>query len=217
MRRHARLAAGLGLFALVAVLAWLTSPAWVLERLAWLAADPLRLAGALLILALVRPVLAWPTTLIAVVAGYGWGLRGFPVAITLIALTSVPPFLVARRARGGGRVARAGERAVGVAGEFRSVTASRLFPAPSDVVSVGAGVAGVRLLPFVAGTAVGEVPWALAGLLAGQSLDRVLAEGLGAVVDPRLVVAAALVAVLLLAGPVYRHLSGGTTRLEDAA
>lgn len=208
------MAAGLALLVVVAAGAWLTSPTWVLGRLAWLAADPVRFAAALLLLALVRPVLAWPTTLLAVMAGYGYGLRGFPVALALITLTSVPPFLVARRAHGTDRFSQLGRRAVGVAGEFRGVAASRLVPAPSDVVSVAAGIAGVRLAPFVAGTALGEVPWAVVGVLAGRSIDRVLAEGLGSIFDPMLVVGAAALAVLLLAGPVYRHLGG---RQEGAA
>lgn len=205
MDRHVRIAGGLVLFLVVALGAWLTSPQWLLARLAWLAADPVRFAAALCLLALVRPVLAWPTTLLAVVAGYGYGLKGFPLALGLIVLTSVPPYILARRATGGGRAARWGEQAVGVAGDLRSVTASRLLPAPSDVISVGAGISGVRLSPFLVGTALGEIPWAVAGVIAGNSIDRVLAEGFGAVFDPRLVLAAAVAALLLLAGPVYRH------------
>lgn len=209
MKRRTRLVAGLGLFLVVAAGALLASPAWVLGRLAWLAADPLRFAAALVVLALVRPLLAWPTTLLAVVAGYGYGLAGLPVALGLIVATSVPPYLVARRNRGDGRWVAAGERARDVAGDLRSVTASRLFPAPSDVVSVGAGIAGVPLGPFALGTALGETPWALAGVLAGQSIERVHAEGLAAVVDPRLAAAGAIVAALLLAAPVYRQVTDG--------
>ncbi|ESP88445.1 hypothetical protein K933_08297 [Candidatus Halobonum tyrrellensis G22] len=185
MNRRA-LAAGAALVA-VAAAAWLTSPALLVDRLTWLAADPLRLAAALGLLAVVRPFLAWPTTLLAVVAGYGFGLAGAPLALGLITLTSVPPYWFARRGRdgwGGGRLsalttraAGAGERAVSVAGGARSVAAVRLVPVPSDVVNVGAGLAGVRLLPFLAGTAVGEVPWAVAGTVAGASAGRVAGGG----------------------------------------
>ncbi|GAB7095828.1 VTT domain-containing protein [Halolamina litorea] len=205
MQRRSRLLVGVGLLLVVAVGAFLTSPQWLLSRLDWLAADPLRFGAALVALALVRPFLAWPTTLLAVVAGYGWGFRGLPVALALIALTSVPPFLLARRSADGGRLATAGARAVDATGDLRGVIVSRLLPAPSDVVSVGAGLSGVPLRAFVVGTAIGELPWAVAGVVAGRSIDRVLREGLGSVIQPELIAAAGLAALLLLAGPAYRH------------
>jgi len=92
-----------------------------------------------------------------------------------------------------------------VAGDLRSVVISRLIPAPSDVVSAGAGLSGVPLRAFVVGTALGELPWAFAGVVAGESIETVVAEGLGAVVSLQLAAASAVVAVLLLAGPVYRQ------------
>lgn len=219
MNRRA-LSAGL-LVACVAAAAAVASPAALSDRLAWFAADPLRLVGALCLLALVRPLLAWPTTLLAVVAGYGFGLAGAPLALGLITATSVPPYLLACRGRDGWgsgrlsalatRAAGAGERAVAVAGGFRSVAAARLLPAPSDVVNVGAGLAGVRLVPFLAGTAVGEVPWAVAGTVAGASAGRVVAGGPSAAFDPRLVAAAALSGLLLLVGPLYRRYAPGSS------
>ncbi|ERH11978.1 MAG: hypothetical protein J07HB67_00990, partial [halophilic archaeon J07HB67] len=48
-----------------------TSPAAALARLNTLAARPFRLLVALAALAVVRPFLAWPTSLLSVVAGYG--------------------------------------------------------------------------------------------------------------------------------------------------
>lgn len=206
MRRRLRLVAGFTLFFVVAGAAVVISPRWVVSRLSWLAADPVRFVVGLLVLTLVRPLLAWPTMLLAVVVGYAWGLAGLPVAVALVTLTSVPPYVVARRSADGGRVSRMGEQAVDVAGDFRSVAASRLFPAPSDLVSIAAGVSGVRSRGFVAGTAVGELPWAFAGVVAGRSIETVLEEGLGAVVDPMLVLAALVAGCLLVARPVYRHL-----------
>lgn len=213
-----RRALAAGLLALVVVaLAWLSSPELLLSRLAWLTADPVRLGLALCLLAVVRPLLAWPTSLLAVLAGYGYGLAGAPFALLLITATSVPPYLLALRGRDGWgdgrasaltrRAADAGERAVSVAGGFRSVAASRLVPTPSDAVSVAAGLAGVRLRPYLAGTAVGEVPWAIAGTVAGASAGRLASGGVGAVVDARLVAAAALAGLLLLAGPAVRRYS----------
>ncbi|WP_373190145.1 TVP38/TMEM64 family protein [Halolamina sp.] len=205
MQRRTRFVLGLGLLLVLVTSTLLTSPAWLLARLDWLAADPVRFVAILLTLALVRPLLAWPTTLLAVVVGYGWGVRGLPFALALIVLTSVPPFLLAQRSAGGGRLATAGARAVDVAGDLRSVVISRLIPAPSDVVSAGAGLSGVPLRAFVVGTALGELPWAFAGVVAGESIETVVAEGLGAVVSLQLAAASAVVAVLLLAGPVYRQ------------
>ncbi len=215
MQRRAHLAVALAVVAL-AVAAWTTSPEAVLSRIAWLAADPVRFGVALTALAAVRPLLAWPTTVLAVAAGYAYGLAGVPFALALIVLTSVPPYYLSRRVRGssgdttGHRILRGistrGERAVSVAGDLRSVVASRLLPAPSDVVSVGAGVSDVPLGAFVVGTALGEIPWAVAGVLAGSSLDSLASAGTLRV-DLRLVVAAALVAVLLLARPTYRFVN----------
>lgn len=209
-RRRVQLVAG-GLL-VVAVAAWLSSPRAMLARLDWLAADPLRFGVAVVALAAVRPVFAWPTTLVAVAVGYGYGYVGFPVALALVVLTSVPPYLLGRRASGGGPVAETGARFVAETGDFRVVAASRLVPAPSDVVSVAAGVADVGLLGFLAGTAVGEVPWVAAGVVAGRSMDALATGGVTDVFDPRLVVAAASVGVLALAGPLYRLV--GTRRAE---
>jgi uncharacterized membrane protein YdjX (TVP38/TMEM64 family) len=200
--RGSRIAAGVVLLAVLAA-AVLVAPETALRRVAWLAADPLRFGVALLAVALLRPLVAWPTTLLAVAAGYGYGAVGLPYALALITLTSVPPFAVARRFGRDSWVAGAGERVVREAGDLRSVVASRLLPAPSDVVSAAAGVSGVSLPTFLVGTAVGELPWAVAGVLAGSSLDSLREASLGAV-DVRLVAAAALAAFLILAGPVYR-------------
>ena len=197
-----RLAAGAALAVVVAG-ALLTSPEAVVSRAAWLAADPVRLLVSAVAFAAVRPLLAWPTTLLAVLLGYGFGLAGFPIALALVTLTSVPPFLLAGRLRGDGDVAAAGAAVVERAGGVRSVVASRLVPAPSDVVSVGAGVAGVRLPTFLVGTAVGEVPWVFAGVVVGVSAETLTAGAVADVADPRLIVGAALAAALLLAPTAY--------------
>jgi uncharacterized membrane protein YdjX (TVP38/TMEM64 family) len=204
MDRRVRLGAGVGLIALVAALAVLTSPAAVLSRLAWVAADPLRLSLALVAVAVVRPLFAWPTTLLAVAAGYGLGLGGFPLALALVVVTSLPPYWVAGLSAGDGSVAAAGERLVAETGDVRSVVGSRLLPLPSDVVSAGAGVAGVPLRAFALGTAVGEVPWVAAGVVAGDSFATLSTVSLSAAMDPRVVVGAAILAGLAFAGPAYR-------------
>ncbi|UIO99464.1 TVP38/TMEM64 family protein [Halobaculum sp. CBA1158] len=216
-----RVLAGGAIAAGVLLAAVLTSPAAVLDRVSWIVADPVRLLAVLIGLAIVRPILAWPVTLVAVLAGYGFGLAAAPLSLGLMVLTSVPPFLFARRGRidggggivgGGGRAGAAvdrlvgaGERAVSVAGGTRSVAASRLLPIPSDAVSVGAGLAGVKTVPFVLGSAIGELPWAVAGTVAGASAGRIATDGLSEAFDPRLVATAGLAGLLLLAGPAYRY------------
>lgn len=206
MRRRIRLLLGGGTALAVAAAVAFTSPAAVFARLSWLAANPPLFVAVLLAVSLVRPFLAWPTTVLSVVVGYGFGYGGFPFALLLMTVTALPPFLLARRARGDGRVTAASEEFVERAGDFRSVVASRFLPAPSDVVSVAAGVANVSLVPFLLGTAVGELPWTVAGVLLGSSLDTVTTESLAAAVDVPLVAAVALLGVLGLAGPTYRHL-----------
>ncbi|MFB6102977.1 MAG: TVP38/TMEM64 family protein [Haloplanus sp.] len=204
MNRRLRLLVGGTLVAAVVVLGWLRSPSWILDRLSWMAAEPIRLTVALVVVAAVRPLFAWPTTLLAVVAGYGLGLAAFPLALTLVVGTSLLPYWVAGRGAGDGRVAAAGERLVDETGNLRSVVGSRLLPLPSDVVSAGAGVAGVPLRAFALGTAIGEVPWVAAGVVAGDSLGALESASLSAAMAPRVVVGAGLLAVMAFAGPLYR-------------
>jgi len=183
--------------------ALLVSPDAVLARATWIVSDPIRLVAASVALAAVRPLLAWPTTLLAVLLGYGLGPAGFPLALALVALTSVPPFLLARRFGRSGGLADAGEAFVDQTGGVRTVVASRLVPAPSDVVSVAAGIAGVRLSTFLVGTAIGEIPWVIAGVLAGASAETLAAGDVAGAADLRLVAAAGIAAALLLGPTAY--------------
>lgn len=222
-----RLVAGLVVCAAVAVAALSTSPAAVLDGVTELAADPVRFLIVLLVLAVVRPFLAWPTSLLSLLAGYAYGLPGTIPAVALLTITSIPPYVFGDRGRAellasGGRLAdaveridTAGDRAVAVAGAFRSTTVARLAPLPSDVVSAAAGVTGIAFWPYLAGTAVGEVPWAVAAVVAGASVHRVAVSGLSAAFDPRLIVAAGVAGLLLLAGPLYRHYSDETGRVAS--
>ncbi|KTG09487.1 hypothetical protein AUR64_17090 [Haloprofundus marisrubri] len=208
--------ASTALVALVAaVAAWLVSPETLFERLRWVAADPVRFVVVLTLVALVRPVLAWPTTLLAVVVGYTQELVWMPVALALVVVSSVPPYFFGQYIRGdSGRFAAASERFVDTTGDVRSVAASRLFPAPSDIVSIGAGIADVRLRSYLVGTAVGETPWVVGGMLVGGSLGALTTDSLTGVFDVRLLAAAAVVGVLLLAGPLYRYASERNVRLR---
>ncbi|ELZ96097.1 hypothetical protein C440_05415 [Haloferax mucosum ATCC BAA-1512] len=199
-----RLAAGLAL-AVVIVGVVLSSPQAVVSRATWVAADPVRLVLVVSALAVVRPLLAWPTTLLALIVGYGLGPVGIPFALGLIVLTSIPPYRFARRYRGTNRLAEMGEQTIAVTGSVRGVTASRLLPIPSDVVSVAAGVSNVGLGAFALGTALGELPWAIGGVLAGASVETLTTESLGAVVRPEFIALAAVAGVALLFPTVYRR------------
>lgn len=202
--------AGVTLAALAA-LAWAVSPDAVLGRLSWFAGHPLRFGAALLALTAVRSFLAWPTTLLAVVAGFGYGWVGLPVGVAAMVATALPPYWLARagrvRARDSSRIADrlcgAGERLADATGGVRAVTATRLLPVPSDAVSVAAGGSGISLRSLLVGTALGELPWAVIGVAIGVSVDR-LADGGAVGIDPTVMVAMAGLGTLLLAGPLYR-------------
>ncbi|WP_276279374.1 TVP38/TMEM64 family protein [Halorussus caseinilyticus] len=206
-----RQTAGLALLAVVAAASVLAGPEHLLGLARRLADRPVVFGVLLVGVYLVRPLLAWPTTLVAVLAGYAYGpVAGFPVALAGTTASALLPFLVARYVgAGSGLVARlgdSGERFFAATGDLRGMVASRLAPAPSDPVSAAAGLSGVSTGAFVAGTAVGEVPWTVAAVLAGSSLDRLSTAGLNAI-GWELLAAAAAVAVALLAGPAYRAAS----------
>lgn len=193
----------------VAVATLVVSPSTVMGYVERLATTPLYFGLALFGLALVRPFLAWPTTLLAVAAGYGFGWWGFPVALALMVVTSLPPYLFAERMEGG-RFAAAGERFVSATGDLRGIVSARFLPAPSDLVSVEAGLADLPLRTYLVGTTVGEAPWAAVGVLAGLSLESLAEGGLSASsVDPVHVVAVALLGLLVIAQPAYEYVTGG--------
>jgi uncharacterized membrane protein YdjX (TVP38/TMEM64 family) len=90
-------------------------------------------------------------------------------------------FLVARTAFGEPLLARAGPRLAVLARGFRNDAFSyllflRLVPAfPFFLVNLVPAIAGVRLGPFVAATALGVIPGAVVFAFAGTMLDSVIA------------------------------------------
>ncbi len=206
-----RQAAGLALVAVVVVGSLLAGPDRLFAVARDLADRPVVFGALLVAVYLVRPLFAWPTTLVAVLAGYAYGpVWGFPVALAGTTGSALLPFLAARYVgKGSGLVARlgdSGERFFDATGDLRGMVASRLAPAPSDPVSAAAGLSGVSPGAFVVGTAVGEVPWTAAAVLAGGSLDHLSTAGLTAI-RWELLAAGGAVAVALLAGPAYRAVS----------
>ncbi len=208
----ARALAGTLVLGILAAGALFVSPSATLATVESVAADPYLFGLAVAGLYLLRPLLAWPTTPLAVVVGYGYGVAlGVPVALAGVVLTAIPPFLAVRwLADGDGLpgsiLGRAGDAATGYydhAGPIRGVTASRLAPIHADVSTAAAAAGGVRLRHLAVGTAVGELPWTAAGVVVGASAATVATAGLGEL-GASLTVACALAAALLLSGPAYR-------------
>ena len=121
-------------------------------------------------------------TFLTVAGGFLFGLAvGAPAAVIGATLGATVIFLVARTALGEPLLKRAGPRAVKLAEGFREdafhyLLFLRLVPAfPFFLVNLVPAFAGVRLAPFVAATALGVIPGAVAFAFAGTGLDSVIA------------------------------------------
>ncbi|CCQ33319.1 SNARE associated golgi family protein [Halorhabdus tiamatea SARL4B] len=172
--------------------------------------SPLAFAAVVLAVYTVRPLVLWPISAVSIFVGYGLGVPlGVPVGLIGAVCTSLPAYLLARHAPREqgifGRLHERGRRVVETTGAFRGVAAARLLPLPADAISYGAGLSSVSTRSFVAGTLVGQVPWVLAGVVAGSSMRTLAVEGSAGGLP--LVVGAAAVGVLVLAGPAIRHLA----------
>ncbi len=186
--------------------ALLTSPDAAITRLHALAARPALFAPALLAGYLLRPLVAWPISVLSVLLGFLYGPVAVPVALAGAVLTCTPAYLLARRTGEAGLFGRAGDAGRGffaATGDVRGLTGLRLMPLPPDPVSYGAGLSGLSPGRFVLGTALGECPWVVTGVLLGASLETLTVAGVGAGLP--LVVALAALAVLVLGGPLYRR------------
>jgi uncharacterized membrane protein YdjX (TVP38/TMEM64 family) len=195
-----------GLLGFAGGVALLFSPTAVVAKLESLAARPLLFALVLVGLYLVRPFLLWPVSSVAIALGYLYGPAiAIPLALAGAALTGLPPFLLGRYAQTDlglfGYIGTTGGRLVDTVGETRGVIAARFSPVPGDPISYAAGLSGVSLRSFLAGTVVGEIPWAIVTVFTGASM-RTLDPG-EFTASPELVVALGGLAVLVLAGPLY--------------
>lgn len=158
---------------------------------------------------IVRPILAWPISIISLTLGYLYGPLILPLALAGTILTTLLPYALARYfGHSAGILARIGAAGVqlrNMTGDLRSVIAVRLAPLPTDPVSYTLGLASVPLRPYVIGTILGEAPWVLSAVLIGASANQLTTDGLSA--DPLLLgTTFAVAALLLLAGPAYRRL-----------
>lgn len=207
----------------------LVSPTATLASLESLASDPFLFGLVVCGLYLVRPLLAWPTTPLALLVGYGYGVAlGVPIALVGVVVTVVPVYVVARRVAtptetgtGNGtdsdaastlpfglgtaleRTGRSVTRYYETAGPIRGVTASRLAPIPSDIATCAAAASGVGLRHLVVGTAIGELPWTVAAVVVGASAATVTIDGIGEL-GGMLAIGCTLAGALLLVGPAYR-------------
>ncbi|QLG48484.1 TVP38/TMEM64 family protein [Natrinema halophilum] len=189
------------------------SPSTMLDMVDSMAADPFTFGLVVTGLYLVRPLLAWPTTPLAVVVGYGFGVAvGLPVALAGVVTTVLPVFFAVRwlavddGTNDGGLFERTGDtvsRYYDATGPLRGVTASRLAPIPSDVATCAAAVSDVEPRHLLIGTAIGELPWTTAAVVVGASAATITSSGLGEL-GLALSVVCAVAAGLLLAGPLYR-------------
>ena len=199
-----------GLLAVAGIAAIVFSVGAILESLESLAARPVAFGVALLALYLLRPFLLWPVSSIAVLLGYLYGPTvGMALALVGAAVTAIPPYAIGRYASSDfglfGYVGSTGDIFFDAVGQTRGVIAARFSPVPGDPISYAAGLSGVSLGPFVAGTVIGEIPWALVAVFAGTSMRTFSLSSL--VVTPELLVALGGLAILLVIGPLYRRVS----------
>ncbi|MCU4751518.1 VTT domain-containing protein [Halobacteria archaeon AArc-curdl1] len=99
MRRvgSVRVVLGTLLVGLVLLGALVVSPTATVAAFDGIVTDPTTFALLVIGLYVVRPLFAWPTTPLAVVVGYGYGLtQGVPIALLGVAFTVLPTFGVAR-------------------------------------------------------------------------------------------------------------------------
>lgn len=144
------------------------------------------------------------SVLVGAVAGFPAGLA---VAMSGGMLGGLAGFVLSRRLGrdtvvrlAGARLARL-DRAVSQRG-FVSVLVARAMPvAPFAFVSYAAGLSGVRLGPYLLGTAVGLVPWSVLYVGVGASVASI--DSWTHLIPPLLTVSAVL-SVVVLAGHFWR-------------
>lgn len=195
-----------GLVAVAVLASLLFSPRAILSRFETLASRPVLFALALGALYLVRPFLLWPVTSVAVLLGYLYGPAvGFALAVAGAAFTAMPPYLLGRYAGSEiglfATVSNTCGQFFATVGDFRGVIAARFSPVPGDPISYAAGLSSVSLGPFLAGTMIGEIPWAFVAVFAGASMRTLQLSAFA--VSPELVVSLFGITVLLLVRPAY--------------
>jgi len=150
------------------------SPSEILRSL--VALDGPLLAAVVVGLYFCRALILLPPSFITVFVGFKYGYTvGIPIAVTGIALTTLPVYYAGRRSTTDGSlfgldVERA-ERLSTTIGGVRGVAAVNLTPVPADIVAYAAGIAQVPPKSFVPGFLLGTVPYTLAFVSIGASLQ----------------------------------------------
>ncbi|WP_425604314.1 TVP38/TMEM64 family protein [Natrinema gelatinilyticum] len=203
---HRLLIAGC-LFAVFCVAWWAIPPRKILPLLS-------DTRGALFLLVLfalyvARPFIAAPLSLFSIFVGYRFDISlGIPIALLGTILTCLPPFVIAQYLRGDsgfvGWLSKKGEDTFRTTGGVRGVIAARLSPAPADAISYSAGLSGVSMSAFIAGTAIGELPWATAYVITGASMRNLTMGKIQ--LDWRVFAIGAVIAFALVAKPGYEKL-----------
>jgi len=168
---------------------------------------PLVLVG----LYVARPFLAWPITALSALVGFQYGLVvGVVVALAGAVLSTLIPYSAVRYFDFDSGVLGWAEDESGrffeATGDFRGLLAARVAPVPAEAASLAAGAAHVRPSVFVAGTLVGELPWAVAAVLVGHSMHRLTLSDVS--FDPWLLAVTAIAGLVLLAGPTIKFVRG---------
>lgn len=168
---------------------------------------PLVLIG----LYLVRPFLGWPITALSALVGFKYGIvLGVPIALLGAIVSTSIPFAATRYFEFDagllGWATEESQQFFETAGGLRGTIAARVAPVPAEATSLAAGTADVRPSAYLLGTAVGEIPWAVAAVTIGHSMYRLTLSDLS--FDPWLLAATLLAAIVIVAGPAYRLVRG---------
>jgi uncharacterized membrane protein YdjX (TVP38/TMEM64 family) len=151
------------------------------------------------LLYIVRPLLAVPASLLAVLVGFRFGLFvGLVIAEVGFVISSTLVFTAGRYTVADGRVlgpvAESAEQFVDHTGEFRGVFSATLLPSPPDPVSYASGLSGVPLSQFALGTLAGGLPWMALYVSLGHSMSSLRLDNIR--VGRQFLVVVTLLAVL---------------------
>lgn len=151
---------------------------------------------------------------------FGWWFGG-TLAVVAATAGATLVFLAAKTSFGDRLAARGGTRLKRISDGFAENAFSyllflRFAPVfPFWLVNLAPALMGMRLLPYVVGTAVGIVPGTFAYAYAGEGLEA-LVEREGPLLPPKLILAFAVLAVVALLPALVRRLRGHAAGRGDA-